>query len=179
MLKLRLQRVGRKNDPSFRVVVTESQNGPQSGKFLEVLGSYDARQGKPLLNGDRIKHWIGMGALTSDTVNNMLIRFGIIKGKKVNNLPKVKPVEAKAVATEPVAAAKVEETEIKPAEDAVEPKSEALAEETAEAKAEEESVPVLAAPTEETVPEVVVLEAAIEPVAEMAPEEAPTVEAEK
>ncbi len=46
MLTIRLQRVGRKNDPSFRVVVTDSKHGPQSGKFLEVVGAYDARQGK-------------------------------------------------------------------------------------------------------------------------------------
>ncbi len=105
MLKLRLQRVGRKNDPSFRVVVTESQNGPQSGKFLEILGAYDARQGKPQLNADRIKHWIEKGAQTSSTVNNMLVRFGVVEGKTVNNLPKMVAVEPKVVEAAPAAVA--------------------------------------------------------------------------
>jgi len=37
MLKIRLQRIGRKNEAAFRLVVTDSKNGPQSGKFLEIL----------------------------------------------------------------------------------------------------------------------------------------------
>ena len=106
MLKVRLQRVGRKNDPSFRVVVTESQNGPQSGKFLEILGSYDARQGKPQLKGERIKYWLARGAQASGTVNNMLVKFDIIEGQTVNVLPKKRPVEKPA---EVVAPAKSEE----------------------------------------------------------------------
>jgi small subunit ribosomal protein S16 len=101
MLKVRLQRVGRKNDPSFRVVVTESQNGPQSGKFLEILGSYDARQGKPQLKGERIKYWLDRGAQASGTVNNMLVKFGIINGQTVNVLPKKKPVEKPAEVVAP------------------------------------------------------------------------------
>jgi len=46
MLKIRLQRFGRKHDPTFRVVLTDSRSGPKSGKFLEVLGSYNPRQKK-------------------------------------------------------------------------------------------------------------------------------------
>ena len=139
MLKLRLQRVGRKNDPSYRVVVTESQNGPQSGKFLEILGSYDARQGKPLLKGDRIKYWIEKGAQTSDTVNNMLVRFGVIEGKTVNNLPVKKAVEAKPEAA-------VAE-EVKPAAAAEAPAEEAPA------APEAEPAPAAEAPVAEAVVE--------------------------
>jgi len=91
MLTIRLQRVGRKNDPSFRVVVTDSKNGPQSGKFLEVLGSYNARFGKPQLNAEKIKAWIAKGAKTSATVNNMLVRFKVIEGKTISPLPAKKP----------------------------------------------------------------------------------------
>ena len=40
MLKVRLQRIGRKNDPSFRVVLTDSKNSTKSGKFLEILGNF-------------------------------------------------------------------------------------------------------------------------------------------
>jgi len=106
MLKIRLQRVGRKNDPSFRVVVTESQNGPKSGNFIEILGSYDARQGKPLLKGERINYWLSKGAQASETVHNMLVKFDIIKGATKNNLPKMKPVEKAEEA--PVEAPKAE-----------------------------------------------------------------------
>lgn len=98
MLMIRLQRVGRKNDPSFRVVLTDSRNSTKSGKFLEVLGSYDARQGKPQLEGEKIKAWMAKGAQISDTMNNLLIGAKIIEGKKINVLPKRKidPNAAKA-----------------------------------------------------------------------------------
>ncbi len=104
MLMIRLQRVGRKNDPSFRVVVTDSKNSTKSGKFLEVVGSYDARLGKnkTILKAERIKHWISVGAQLTDTVKNLLISKKIIEGKKTDYRPKPKPVE-------PVAETKVEE----------------------------------------------------------------------
>ncbi len=44
MLKIRLQRVGRKNDASFRVIVTESTKGPKAGNAVEVLGFYDPKR---------------------------------------------------------------------------------------------------------------------------------------
>ena len=84
MLKIRLQRVGRKHDPSFRVVLTDSRNATQSGKFLEVLGFYDARKGVPHFSGEKIVSWIGQGAQLSDTVNNLLIKHAVIKGTKRN-----------------------------------------------------------------------------------------------
>jgi len=100
MLKVRLQRVGRKNDPSFRLIVADSRKDSQSGKFIEVLGSYDARKGKPQIKADRVLHWISMGAQVSGTVNNLLIDAGVVKGKKVNVLPKKKFTPAEA--SEPI-----------------------------------------------------------------------------
>ena len=43
MLKIRLQRIGRKNDPSFRAVLTDSKNSTKSGKFLEIVGTYNPK----------------------------------------------------------------------------------------------------------------------------------------
>jgi small subunit ribosomal protein S16 len=88
MLKIRLQRVGRKNDPSFRVVLTDSKNATRSGKFLEILGSYSARQGEPVLSSERVKYWMSVGAKPSNTVHNLLIKEKVISGKKINVLPK-------------------------------------------------------------------------------------------
>lgn len=92
MLKVRLQRVGRKNDPSFRVVVTDSKRGPKSGNYLEMLGSYNPRQKKTVINGERVKHWISVGAQVSDTVHNILINEKVIEGKKINVLPRKSPI---------------------------------------------------------------------------------------
>lgn len=107
MLKIRLQRVGRKNDPSFRVIVAESRRDSQSGKFVETLGAYNARRGRSEFRADRVKHWLAVGAKTSGTVHNLLVDQKIISGKKINVLPKrkktgeeAKPAEA-AKAAEP------------------------------------------------------------------------------
>ncbi|MCD8494913.1 MAG: 30S ribosomal protein S16 [Candidatus Pacebacteria bacterium] len=45
MLKIRLQRIGRRNQPYYRLVVTDSRFGPKSGRFIEVIGSYDPKAG--------------------------------------------------------------------------------------------------------------------------------------
>lgn len=110
MLIIRLQRTGRKHEPTFRVVLTDSHNSTKSGRFHEVLGSYDARKGDPVLNGERITYWISKGAKASGTVHNLLISNKIITGKKVNVLPK-KTVPKKgeeAVAAAPAAEVKEE-----------------------------------------------------------------------
>ena len=84
MLKIRLQRVGRKHEPSFRVVLTDSKNSTKSGRFAEVLGSYDPRKLADSLKADRIKHWLSQGARPTETVQNILIKHGVIRGKKAH-----------------------------------------------------------------------------------------------
>lgn len=88
MLTIRLQRTGRKNQAQFRVVLTDSKNSPKSGRFKEVLGSYDPKTGTTDFNADRIKYWIGVGAQASGTVHNFLVDKKIIEGAKKNILPK-------------------------------------------------------------------------------------------
>jgi len=111
MLKIRLQRVGRKHEPVFRIVVTDSKNGPKSGKFLEMIGSWDARRDNEVsqIKADRIKHWVANGAKLSDTLHNFLVDKKVISGKKINNLPKRTPIKkevapAVAPATAPATA---------------------------------------------------------------------------
>lgn len=112
MLTIRLQRRGRKNDPSFRVLVVDSKTGPKSGKFVEVVGSFDPHTSATSLKGDRIKYWMSEGATVSDTVHNMLVSHKIIEGKKINVLPKKSapkkeepaPAEASAAAAPEAAA---------------------------------------------------------------------------
>jgi small subunit ribosomal protein S16 len=93
MLKIRLQRVGRKAEPTFRLLLTDSKNSTKSGKFLEVLGNYDARKGEQsVFKADRITYWMSVGAQVSPTVHNLLIDKKVISGKKVNNLPLKKAI---------------------------------------------------------------------------------------
>lgn len=169
MLKIRLQRVGRKHEPTFRVVLTDSKNGPQSGKFQEILGFYDPRKQGETLKGDRITHWMSVGAQVSTTVHNLLVRHKIVEGKTKNPLPRKAPYKSdKKLALEKALEEK-RLAEEKARADAL--AAAQAAEEEAKAKAEAEAA-AAAAPAEELAP---APEAAPEP----APaEEAPAPEAE-
>ncbi len=109
MLAIRLQRVGRKNDPSFRVIVTDSKMKTKTGNFLEILGSYNARRGAPVINTERAKHWLSVGAQPSGTVHNLLIDLKTLSGKKINVLGRKTPIvkEAPVVAEAPKVAVPV------------------------------------------------------------------------
>ena len=99
MLKIRLQRVGKKHDPSFRVVLTDSKNSTKSGKFLEILGSYDARKGEPHFEIEKIKHWISKGAQPTETLHNLLVDAKVLSAPKKNvlsRMPKAAPVSTEA-----------------------------------------------------------------------------------
>jgi small subunit ribosomal protein S16 len=88
MLVIRMQRIGRINEPHFRVVVTEHTNAAKRGRYVELVGTHNPKLKKTELKAERIKYWISVGAQPSDTMHNMLVSKGIVKGKKVNVLPK-------------------------------------------------------------------------------------------
>ncbi len=126
---MRLQRYGRKNNPSFRVVVTDSRNSPKTGNHVDVIGSYDPKAGKFQIDGEKAKHWISKGVQVSDTVHNFLVTEKVIEGKKINALSRKSPIidEAKIKAAEEAAAKAKAESEVQPQEqtpDAVEEKEE-------------------------------------------------------
>jgi small subunit ribosomal protein S16 len=118
MLKIRFIRVGRKHDPSFRLVVTDSRKPPRSGAYLENLGYYDPLKKGSQLKADRIEYWLSKGAKISDTAYNLLISANIMRGKKKNvsaKSKKVKKEEQPALAAE--GAEKTEEKEEKKTEE--------------------------------------------------------------
>lgn len=82
MLKIRLQKIGKRNAPSYRVVLTEHTSPPQ-GKFIEILGFYNPRLKKKKLKEERIKHWLSKGVQVSPTIHNLLVDENIIKKKKI------------------------------------------------------------------------------------------------
>lgn len=135
MLTIRLQRVGKRNRPAFRLVVTEHTNGPKSGRFLEVLGSHDRILKNTQLKESRIQHWLSKGVQTSDAVQNILVEAGILTGGKVavhSNTPGKKKAEQNRVAAEEAekAAEAKKEEEAAAAEAAAAPVEEAPAEPT-------------------------------------------------
>jgi small subunit ribosomal protein S16 len=102
MLTMRLQRIGKRGQAYFRIIVTEHTKKPQ-GEYLELLGSYDPHKKSLLTKKERIEHWMSKGVQMSPTVQNLLINNKVIVGtKKVSWKPKVKakPAVAPAKATE-------------------------------------------------------------------------------
>lgn len=80
-LKIRLARAGAKKRPYYHVVVADSRK-PRDGRFIEKVGSYNPMlaQGdekRVVLNAERLKHWLGVGAQPSDRVALFLARAGL------------------------------------------------------------------------------------------------------
>ena len=98
---IRLQRTGRVHEPTFRVVLTDSKNGPKSGRYLKILGWYDTRIKNKVeqIDTEAVKHWLSKGAKLSMTLHNYLVHNKVITGKKMNALPKRTPIK-KEVAPE-------------------------------------------------------------------------------
>ena len=83
MLTIRLQRVGKRNNPAFRVVLMDVRRSAKSGNFLEILGSYNPQQtGQLVLKKERISYWLSKGAQASDTIHNILVSRGVIDAPK-------------------------------------------------------------------------------------------------
>jgi small subunit ribosomal protein S16 len=74
-VKIRLKRIGAKNDPAYRVVVADSRS-PRDGRFIEELGTYlPARSGQECtVNLERANYWLSQGAQPSETVASLLKR---------------------------------------------------------------------------------------------------------
>lgn len=136
-----MQRTGKINDPSFRLVVTEHTRGPRAHNIVEKVGTYYPKTKHRTLNEERVKHWLSMGAKPSDTVHNMLVSLGIIKGKKINVLPAYKEPEKAEETAAPAAeeAAPAETPAAADAEGSGEPKEEVKEEAPAEEPAKEET----------------------------------------
>jgi small subunit ribosomal protein S16 len=128
MLTIRLFRVGKKNQPAYKIVVTDKRNAASRGRFVEEVGFYNPLTKQRNLKEDRVKYWISVGAKPSDTVHNMLVADSVVEGAKIAKHKKIAPkadVSAEA-------SAKVEETPADvPAETSIEgPKEEPKTEET-------------------------------------------------
>lgn len=123
MLKIRLQRVGKKNQASFRVVLAEKARAA-SKKVTEVLGFYNPRNKQfGIKDPERLQYWIGQHVEISPTMNNLLIDKGFLKGEKIKAWkPKRKPAEAsaevgkKADADKTISSPVAPVTEVKPEE---------------------------------------------------------------
>ncbi len=107
MLTIRFNRTGKKNRASFRIALQEKAKAPNH-RHVEVLGSYDPHSKVAVLKKERILHWLGMGAQASDSVHNLLVKEGVVEGKKTA-IKMARPAKKEElVAEETLAEAKTE-----------------------------------------------------------------------
>ena len=78
-VKIRLNRLGAKKNPFYRIVVADSR-APRDGRFIEVLGNYDPSQNPAVVNVDeeKVLDWMGKGAQPTDTVKNLFSKKGLM-----------------------------------------------------------------------------------------------------
>ncbi len=111
MLVLRLQRTGRENTPTYRIVLSEKARHAKKGT-QEILGHYIPAREKTVfeVKKDRVSHWISKGAQPSDTLARLLKRTGLEgMDKFILRYSKKKSKSAEPEATAPVATAPVAE----------------------------------------------------------------------
>ena len=120
MLKIRLRRVGAKNQPSYRVVIADARS-PRDGRFVETIGHYNPRTDPPtvVIRPERAIYWLGQGAQPTKTVARLLEKTGILvmfqQVKAGDSLEEVlaaaKEAEEKRLEEEAAAAEEVEVVE--------------------------------------------------------------------
>jgi len=139
-VKIRLMRVGKKKQPTYRVVVADARS-PRDGRFLEILGQYAPREEPSViaLDGERALHWLNAGAQPTESVAKLLQITGVWDayktehGKAAAARPKPKTPKAKTVAAVPEPAPAAASAEEAPAEPPTAEPESAASEETPEA----------------------------------------------
>lgn len=102
-VKIRLSRIGAKKQPAYRIVVAEERS-KRDGRIVEKLGHYDPRTEPPtvVLNEERAKYWLGVGARPTDALGPILKRAGItdqyVKTRSARKSKSAKADEAKPTA---------------------------------------------------------------------------------
>ena len=99
-LRIRLSRGGAKKRPYYRIVVADSRS-PRDGRFIEKLGAYTPvlpsdHADRVILKEERIRHWLGLGALPSDRVHRFLAKAGILEAAAIPEQTKQDKPRAKA-----------------------------------------------------------------------------------
>jgi small subunit ribosomal protein S16 len=77
-VKIRLQRIGAKKKPFYRIVVANSE-APRGGRFLEIVGTYNplTEPATVTVREEKIREWLTRGAQVTGTVRNILKKEGI------------------------------------------------------------------------------------------------------
>ncbi len=141
MLAIRMQRLGRKGHPTYRVVVQDSRQTPTSGKYVALLGSYDPHAKTTTLAREKAQFYIDHGAQPSDRVVRLFQSEGVklpewVKteaGTKSRTIRNAEKLRKNQPAVEPAPVVEEAPAEAPAAEEVAEAPVEAAAEEPTEA----------------------------------------------
>lgn len=80
MLRIRLRRVGKKKQPSYRIVVADVRS-PRDGRFVDQVGHYNPLTDPPTVtvNEEKTRHWLGVGAKPTETVQRIFRTQGVVE----------------------------------------------------------------------------------------------------
>lgn len=101
MLRMRLQRRGKKNYATYRVVVAE-RGAPVKGRTVADVGHYNPHTDVFNVAADKVARWLSQGVKPSATVHNLLVEHKVIKGEKVTSWKPKRKTEEEAAAAAPV-----------------------------------------------------------------------------
>jgi small subunit ribosomal protein S16 len=136
LLKIRLARVGKKKQPTYRVVVADAR-APRDGRYVEVVGSYNPRTEPTtfVIDEEKVKGWLSKGAQPTMIMQKLLAKQGLMQAP---TFPAPKPKAAPAAAAPSAPAASAAATAVAEPE-AAEPEAEAAPAEEEAPPAEEET----------------------------------------
>ncbi len=100
-VRIRLSRGGSKKRPFYRIVAADSR-APRDGRFIEKLGTYNPllpqdHAQRLVIDTDRVKYWLGIGALPTERLEKLFSNLGLVKAPVVHEQPKKSAPKAKAV----------------------------------------------------------------------------------
>ena len=100
-VRIRLSRGGSKKRPFYRIVAADSR-APRDGRFIEKLGTYNPllpqdHAQRLVIDADRVKYWLGIGALPTERLEKLFSNLGLVKAPVVHEQPKKSAPKAKAV----------------------------------------------------------------------------------
>jgi len=142
-VKIRLMRMGKKKQPTYRVVVADGRS-PRDGRYIEILGQYRPREEPShfAVNDEKVLGWLRQGAQPTDQVHRLLVNAGIWEQYETDRKQQSRAVRTAAARAKGAAAAQSERDAVAKAT------AEAEAKAAAEAKASEDAAAKEAAAAE-------------------------------
>lgn len=153
-VKIRLMRVGKKKQPTYRVVIADSRS-PRDGRYIEIIGQYEPRKDPSVfaIDNDKALGWLRKGAQPTEQVHKLLIGTGLwaeFEAESPNPTLATRTAKARTLGTSKARAVKDEAAKAEAAAKAAEAKAAAeAAKAAAESAAEEAAEEVVEEATEE------------------------------